>query len=52
MGWDNIPVWHALDARYDQCMGNCDCMVERVNPTYSYTVHFSCIQVRFFCVVA
>ena len=39
-------MWRALDARYDQCVGNCDCIPERDMPDVSFTVHFSCIQVR------
>ena len=34
------PVWRALDARYDQCVGNCDCIPERDMPDVSFTVHF------------
>ena len=41
---DQAPVWRAIDARYDQCVGNCDCIPERDQPDVSFTVHFSCIQ--------
>lgn len=41
---DQAPVWRAIDARYDQCVGNCDCIPERDQPDVSFSVHFSCIQ--------
>jgi len=43
MGWQ-APMWHALSALYDQCVGNCDCIPDRDIPDKSITVHFSCIQ--------
>jgi hypothetical protein len=42
-------VWHALDLRYDQCIGNvCECssIVGRDMPDKFRTVHFACLQVR------
>ena len=36
----------ALDVRYDQCVGNCECLPERDMPEDYFSVHFSCIQVR------
>lgn len=40
------PVWHALPAVYDQCVGNCvpNCMPGRDAPGLMYTVHFSCLN--------
>ena len=44
-GW-NGKYWKALDVRYDQCVGNCECLPERDMPEDYFSVHFSCIQVR------
>lgn len=38
------PVWRALDIRYDQCVGNCECLPGRDLRDDYVTVHFSCIQ--------
>jgi hypothetical protein len=35
------PMWHALDARYDQCVGSCECLPERDMPNTFFSVHFS-----------
>lgn len=38
------PVYRALDIRYDQCIGMCECLPDRDQPDLYFTVHFSCIQ--------
>lgn len=35
-----LQVWRALDVRYDQCIGHCDCIPERDMPDTHITVHF------------
>lgn len=36
------PVWHALDLRYDQCIGNCECLPGRDMKEDYITIHFRC----------
>ena len=38
------PSWRSLDVRYDQCVGNCECLPGRDIPADFFSVHFSCIQ--------
>jgi hypothetical protein len=38
------PVWRALDVRYDQCIGHCECLPERDIPKEARTVHLSCMH--------
>ena len=38
------PVWRALDSRYDQCVGHCECLPGRDMPDEHITLHFSCLQ--------
>ena len=45
--WDGkspAHIWHILDATYDQCVGNCECMPGRDMPKKMKTVHYSCMQ--------
>jgi hypothetical protein len=43
--WDGKrPAWRALDIRYDQCIGHCQCSPERDAPEVVYSVHFSCLH--------
>lgn len=37
-------MWRALDIRYDQCVGNCECLPGRDLHDEYITIHFSCIQ--------
>ena len=42
--WDKkAPVWRALDIRYDQCVGHCECLPQRDLKDNQFSVHFSCI---------
>jgi hypothetical protein len=42
--WDGkAPVFRALDLRYDQCVGHCECLPERDLKQDYISVHFSCI---------
>ena len=41
---EQAPMWRALDVRYDQCVGNCECLPERDMPNAYYSVHYSCLQ--------
>jgi len=38
------PAWRALDIRYDQCVGHCQCSPERDAPDVVFSVHFSCLH--------
>ena len=43
--WDGTgAVWRALDVRYDQCVGNCECLPGRDMREGFITIHFSCFQ--------
>ena len=43
--WDGVsPVWRALDVRYDQCIGQCECLPGRDMREAFITIHFSCFQ--------
>lgn len=37
-------AWRALDIRYDQCVGHCQCSPERDAPDVVFSVHFSCLH--------
>lgn len=37
-------VWRALDIRYDQCVGMCECLPEYDLREEYISIHFSCIQ--------
>lgn len=42
--WDGkTAVFRALDLRYDQCVGHCECLPERDLKDRYFSVHFSCI---------
>jgi hypothetical protein len=42
--WDGVtPVFRALDVRYDQCVGHCECLPDRDLRDAYFSVHFSCI---------
>lgn len=42
--WDGVtPVWHALDIKYDYCVGMCECFPGRDLRDGYASVHFSCI---------
>ena len=44
--WDGVtPVWRALDMRYDQCIGNCECLPGRDMRDAYITIHFRCVRV-------
>ena len=36
--------WKSLDTRFDQCVGQCECLPGRDMPLQAITIHFSCIQ--------
>lgn len=38
-------MWRALDIRYDQCVGNCECLPGRDLRDDYITVHFRCVDV-------
>jgi len=43
--WDGVaPVWRALDVRYDQCIGNCECLPGRDMREAYITIHFRCVR--------
>lgn len=37
-------VWRMLDARFDQCVGMCECIPGRDMPRTALTMHFSCMR--------
>ena len=39
-------MWHALDIRYDQCIGMCECLPGRDLRDEYISIHFSCMQGR------
>lgn len=41
---EQAPMWRSLDARYDQCVGSCECLPERDMPNDFYSLHFSCLH--------
>jgi len=44
-GGGGTPVWRALDIRYDQCVGMCECLPERDLREGFFSIHFSCMPV-------
>lgn len=45
--WDGTtPVWRALDIRYDQCVGNCECLPGRDLREEYISIHFRCVRLR------
>jgi len=42
---DKKQIWRLLDSRFDNLVGNCECMPDRDMPDIGYSVHFSCMAV-------